>query len=862
MPDPKLLAGPILRRVEKNKVSVWIALSEDVLRVNLKIYASDRVKDESGNDASLFSTTQPELPLEEDLAPVIKFGRHLYMAVVTAVLPSPGLQADQVYSYNVIVDKEDEPLQEDLKTFGLLREKTGAERPREPLGYAKNQLPTFVLPSNIPTRLILAQGSCRKMHGIGLDALANLDDVIKQSVEDVDADTTTNPRPQQLFLTGDQIYADDVPGLALFYASNVSGALGSLVGEEKVQIQDADSGSATEHVVDTYDIPPFLRSHLIATKAGFTSSAADSHLISFEEFCGIYLNYWSLHSWNDNFWNIIKEDILNDKAKLETAVNSFLDGDPVGDNGLVTILRDVEAIGASVRSLVFTEEMNAIIADYPSGEKFQKWRKDIGITLKKQLRAIKEFEQKLPKISRVLANVATYMIFDDHEITDDWNISQRWRNQVLSKPLGRDIIRNGLMAYTIFQDWGNVPAAYQAIYDVDPPVNPPPRANLILLIQEYARRIAAGSELETLRAEVINPIENLLGMGSSTNVVKWHYDVPSGPTQTYVLDTRTQRTFESLNSPPGLIGEDALREQTPNTIPDGSAPFVFVVSPAPVLGLSSFEELIQPAAASVMGLASKAPNPGLIGGLLEFDYEAWGFQTAAFEGLLDRLNTYEKVILLSGDVHYGFSAYLDYWKGSAASPSSRIIQLTASACKNMWLDNIHLFKSGIIQRILTGFGGKLEKVGWKDKVLTTSGVVSARNRLRLKKATAVVPVAGWESGATVSAAPDFRWRLSIAHDEEAPTSDNITTDIDLNDANALKEGYKKIVVRHQKFFETRIGRRIVWPSNVSLIRFEQESEGAPLKLRHEFLTEGKKPKMKHIIPLQASGDELNAPSLG
>ena len=97
-------------------------------------------------------------------------------------------------------------------------------------------------------------------------------------------------------------------------------------------------------------------------------------------------------------------------------------------------------------------------------DKFDKWKKKIRMTLKSEVEAMAEFAIKLPAVSRVLANIPTYMIFDDHEITDDWFITQRWKNQTLGAHiLGRDIIRNGLMAYAIFQDWGNAPEEYVPI---------------------------------------------------------------------------------------------------------------------------------------------------------------------------------------------------------------------------------------------------------------------------------------------------------------------------------------------------------------------------------------------------------------
>ena len=67
----------------------------------------------------------------------------------------------------------------------------------------------------------------------------------------------------------------------------------------------------------------------------------------------------------------------------------------------------------------------------------------------------------MPRVARALANVPTYMIFDDHEITDDWYLSDRWRERVITAPFGRAILRNGLLAYTVFQAWGNDPQKFR-----------------------------------------------------------------------------------------------------------------------------------------------------------------------------------------------------------------------------------------------------------------------------------------------------------------------------------------------------------------------------------------------------------------
>ena len=81
----------------------------------------------------------------------------------------------------------------------------GQEKGESYIGLA-NALCTiaFVLSGNDKAPSTILHGSCRKLHADGEDCLAAADELIAASVEDV------NKRPKALFLTGDQIYADDI----------------------------------------------------------------------------------------------------------------------------------------------------------------------------------------------------------------------------------------------------------------------------------------------------------------------------------------------------------------------------------------------------------------------------------------------------------------------------------------------------------------------------------------------------------------------------------------------------------------------------------------------------------------------------
>jgi hypothetical protein len=61
-----------------------------------------------------------------------------------------------------------------------------------------------------------------------------------------------------------------------------------------------------------------------------------------------------------------------------------------------------------------------------------------------------------PDVRWLLSTVSTVMIFDDHEIIDDWNTSLSWRREVREVDWWSDRIAAGLGSYWIFQHAGNL----------------------------------------------------------------------------------------------------------------------------------------------------------------------------------------------------------------------------------------------------------------------------------------------------------------------------------------------------------------------------------------------------------------------
>lgn len=196
---PLLLAGPIVRRVEPTLASVWVALSEPAT-VTLRIWEG-RVSSGSGNVLNV-----------SDPTPTLRVGDKLHIAVpLIKILPtSPRLlESGKIYSYDLEIKSA--TATHTLQSLGLLTTGTFEGRRVEALGFEENALPGFALPPAEITDLHVIFGSCRRVENDHLDAMVWIDDLMREKPdENPYSYKDANKRPHQLFLGGDQIYADDV----------------------------------------------------------------------------------------------------------------------------------------------------------------------------------------------------------------------------------------------------------------------------------------------------------------------------------------------------------------------------------------------------------------------------------------------------------------------------------------------------------------------------------------------------------------------------------------------------------------------------------------------------------------------------
>ncbi|MFB9337344.1 alkaline phosphatase D family protein [Actinoplanes octamycinicus] len=129
-----------------------------------------------------------------------------------------------------------------------------------------------------------------------------------------------------------------------------------------------------------------------------------------------------------------------------------------------------------------------------------------------------------PEVRWLFATVPSVMIFDDHELIDDWNTSASWRADMARQPWWRDRISGGLGSYWVYQHLGNLSPDE---LDADP------------LFQKVS---AAGDATDLLREfglRVDDP-----GSAENTDVpYQWSFALDLGRTRLVVLDNRCNRVL-------------------------------------------------------------------------------------------------------------------------------------------------------------------------------------------------------------------------------------------------------------------------------------------------------------------------------
>ncbi|WP_267244318.1 alkaline phosphatase D family protein [Streptomyces sp. PR69] len=124
-----------------------------------------------------------------------------------------------------------------------------------------------------------------------------------------------------------------------------------------------------------------------------------------------------------------------------------------------------------------------------------------------------------PEVRWLLSTVPSCMIFDDHDLIDDWNISASWLAEMRAEPWWQERVVSGLMSYWVHQHLGNLSPAELAADELYAAVRSAPDGT------DALRRFAAKADADAASA-------------------RWSYRRDFGRTRLLMADTRAARVLE------------------------------------------------------------------------------------------------------------------------------------------------------------------------------------------------------------------------------------------------------------------------------------------------------------------------------
>ena len=265
-----------------------------------------------------------------------------------------------------------------------------------------------------------------------------------------------------------------------------------------------------------------------------------------------------------------------------------------------------------------------------------------------------------PALRWLLSTVSSTMIFDDHDVHDDWNISATWVAQMRAKPWWEERVVGAYTSYWIYQHLGNLSPA--ALFD-DP---------IFCAVQE------AGGDSEALvRDFARTAVREVAG-------ARWSYCRDFGRARLVVVDSRAGRVLaqgrrQMLSDAEWAWVEDRCSGDFDHLIIGTSLPVML----AP--GMHHLEAWNEAVCDGAWGRLAARLGERVRQAL---DLEHW----AAFQGCFTRMTVLLEdvaagrrgpapatITLLSGDVHHAYLA--EAWF-PGREVTSRVLQATCSPVRN------------------------------------------------------------------------------------------------------------------------------------------------------------------------------------
>ncbi|MFD8264200.1 alkaline phosphatase D family protein [Streptomyces althioticus] len=343
--------------------------------------------------------------------------------------------------------------------------------------------------------------------------------------------------------------------------------------------------------------------------------------------------------------------------------------DPVGPDALDALAKRIAADPEGERPDVLLLLGDQVYADETS-DSTKEWlaaRRDLSEPPGSQVADYEEYTHLYyeswldPRVRWLLSTVPTCMIFDDHDVIDDWNTSASWVEDMRATSWWRDRVLSGLMSYWVYQHLGNLSPADIEADPVYAAVRETPDGTDAL--REFASRAEADA-----------------------TAVRWSYRRDFGRVRLVMVDSRAARVLEEgRRSMLDRDEADWLRAQVSDD--RGSYDHLLVGTSLPWLLPHLIHDI--EVWSSVLCRGDKGPRWARLGEKLRraADLEHWSAFPDSFAELAEVLadagsgpDAPATVCVLSGDVHHAYVAE-PRWPGRA-EPEARVVQLTCSPVHN------------------------------------------------------------------------------------------------------------------------------------------------------------------------------------
>ncbi|MFI9030377.1 alkaline phosphatase D family protein [Streptomyces sp. NPDC053560] len=266
-----------------------------------------------------------------------------------------------------------------------------------------------------------------------------------------------------------------------------------------------------------------------------------------------------------------------------------------------------------------------------------------------------------PEVRWLLSTVPSCMIFDDHDVIDDWNTSAAWQARMRATSWWRDRILGGLMSYWVHQHLGNLSPADLARDEL------------------YARVRTAADGTEPVRAFAA-------AADADPTCARWSYRRDFGRVRLVMIDTRATRVLDEGRRAMLDAAEAKWVRQEVLDAP-GSYDHLLIGSSLPWL----LPHLVHDAEVwnAALCRGARGPRWARRGEALRqrADLEHWSAFPESFAALAELLSEAASgpeapatVCVLSGDVHHAYIAE-PHWP-AGEEPAGRVLQLTCSPVHN------------------------------------------------------------------------------------------------------------------------------------------------------------------------------------